>query len=630
MANKTTAADDKKAKRIAIYTRKSNDDNLATNVTSLDAQKSCCRSYISIQRGNNWEEIPEVFDDPAESGRSLKRPAMQRLLKRVEEGAIDGVIVYKLDRLTRNSRDFHYLLELFENHNVAFISATESIDTKSPQGRLMTAIMVQFAQYDREMDQERSKDFHLARAKKGLWCGGISPLGYDSKEKLLVVNEKEADLVRRIFEYYVKSQSAIRVAQDLNRLGCHRKLWKNKEGKMFGGQPFDMDSIIRILQRKVYIGIIKNGRTGQEFPGQQKPIIAPDVFEKVQKMLVGHNHRGGEIHYATNKYGFLLKGLVRCGECGSPVSPMIRPKRKKIYKYYKCLAQDKGLPVGCSIKSIGAKKLEEFVIEKMAALGWDRPFLEKVVRIATKKATESLTPLEKERCQMLEQIEDIRKQSKQLVNTVKAGGDSLEIAEEIRSLENSKKDLEVRVAGIEAQVSHRKQVVYDLDVVQGVFKRFALFIHRLPVELQVQIIKLMVERVTIGKGNITVKLYELPVAVLKKSLDKKGVCFGGYRQGERQGPNTTGNAKTAKSPQSGTGTAVVELEAKWRLRRDRIKTDFDDFQPGLSGFPAKSAPKAPYIPAFDLSWQVMWVPIRNGERVIYEIPPGYKIKSQPA
>ena len=199
MGSKNTPAGAKEPVLIAVYTRKSNDENLGGEVTSLDSQKAVCRSYIQIQKGNGWQEYPEVFDDPAESGKDLKRPAMRRLLQRIQEGKIRGVIVYKLDRMTRNSRDFHMLLELFEKHGVAFISATESIDTKSPQGRLMTAIMVQFAQYDRELDVERSKDFHLARASKGLWCGGLPPLGYDAKDKQLVLNEEGAALVRQIF-----------------------------------------------------------------------------------------------------------------------------------------------------------------------------------------------------------------------------------------------------------------------------------------------------------------------------------------------------------------------------------------------------------------------------------------------
>lgn len=193
---------------------------------------------------------------------------MKRLLQHISEGKINGVIVYKLDRLTRNSRDFHYLLELFEKHNVAFISATESIDTKSPQGRLMTAIMIQFAQYDRELDQERSRDFILARARKGLWPTGMPPLGYDLRDKMLVINEPEADIVRLIFDLYLKHKSVISVVKELNRLGYRRKLFKSKDGKLIGGKHFDIASVIRILKRKTYIGIIEHSGTKQEFKGQ--------------------------------------------------------------------------------------------------------------------------------------------------------------------------------------------------------------------------------------------------------------------------------------------------------------------------------------------------------------------------
>ena len=451
----------KKVKQIAIYTRKSNDENLGNNVTSLDSQKSCCRSYINIQQANGWQEYPEAFDDPAESGKSLNRPAIKRLLRTIAEGKIDGVIVYKLDRLTRNSKDFNYLLELFEKNDVAFVSATESIDTKSPQGRLMTAIMVQFAQYDRELDQERSKDFHLSRAKKGLWCGGLAPLGYDAKDKLLVVNEKEAEVVRRIFALYIQHQSTIRVAEELNRLGFRRKSYQTLTGKPYGGQTFDMDSVLRILQRKVYIGFVRNERTGQEFPGQHKPIIEPPLFEQVQKLIASRNHRGGEIHYAANKHGFLLKGLIRCGECGSAVVPYIRPKKDKTYLYYKCLGQNTGLGKKCAFTSIGARKLEEFIIEKLASIGWDRAFLEKVLTKAQKLAKASIGPLETEKRQLQEQLNSLQTGIQGLLGVVKAGGDSREAGKELQRLEAAKTEITARIAQIEALVAHRRAAVYD-------------------------------------------------------------------------------------------------------------------------------------------------------------------------
>ena len=560
-------AETKKIKLIAVYTRKSNDENLGNNVTSLDSQKSCCRSYINIQQANGWQEYPEVFDDPAESGKSLKRPAMQRLLKIIGEGKIDGVIVYKLDRLTRNSKDFHYLLELFEKHNVAFISATESIDTKSPQGRLMTAIMVQFAQYDRELDQERSKDFHLSRAKKGLWCGGLPPLGYDAKDKLLVVNEKEAELVRRIFALYIQHQSTIRVAEELNRLGFRRKAYQTLTGKPYGGQPFDMDGVLRVLQRKVYTGIVRNERTGQEFPGQHTPIIETAQFEYVQKLLASRNHRGGEVHYAANKYGFLLKGMIRCGECGSAVTPYIRPKKDKVYLYYKCLGQKTNLGDKCAFTSIGARKLEEFIIEKLAAIGWDRPFLEDVLAKAQKLTKASIGPLEAEKRKLQEHLNGLQTQIQGLVEMAKSGGATKQTADELARLESAKVEITARIAQLEAIIAHRQRAVYDVDAVQGVFKRFALFINRIPLEHKMRIIRLLVERVIISTNRIEVRLRELPVGDLQKALDKRLLSgdmrevFRGDGFAERRGPNATANKNCHRS-------SVAEFGQDWRGRRD--------------------------------------------------------------
>lgn len=554
-----SSADHKKPTvQIAIYTRKSNDENLNGAVTSIDNQKTCCRGYIAIQREKGWREYPEAFDDPAESGKSFKRPAVQRLLKCIEAGKIQGVIVYKLDRMTRNSRDFHMLLELFEKHNVAFISATESIDTKSPQGRLMTAIMVQFAQYDREMDVERSKDFHLARARKGLWCAGLPPLGYDIKDKLLVLNEDEASLVRRIFTLYLERQSALTVAQEMDRLGFRRKAYKTLEGKVFGGKSFDPDSVVRILQRKLYIGIITNERTGKEFPGQHTPIVPPAVFEKAQALLKSHIRRQGHVSESANKYGFRLKGLTRCGECKNAVIPYIRPKVKKVYLYYKCLAKMNGLPVRCSVTSIGAQKLEEYVIEKLAAVGWDRPFLERVVEKVNALAKKQVGPMEEERKELTGRLSIVCREIGNIVGMAKAQGASQELTQEMGKLEDTRKTLEARLHELAGQISFRKRAVYDVDAIQGALQHFARFIYKLPVEQQIRTIRALVDRVVLFKDRVRVELHELPIPDFQRALD---IRTGG------SGPKVQ-VPTTSRSGGQNHRTAVVEVRQNWRGRRD--------------------------------------------------------------
>ncbi len=521
MANDNGKNPESKPFLVAVYSRKSNDENLTGEVTSLDTQKAACRAYINIQKEKGWQEYPEAFDDPNESGKSLKRPAMRRLLKAVEEDKVQAVIVYKLDRLTRNSRDFHQLLELFEKHNVAFVSATESIDTKSPQGRLMTAIMVQFAQYDREMDVERSKDFHLARARKGLWCAGLPPLGYDLKDKFLVVNEEEVKLVRRIFDLYLIQKSAFRVAEELNRLGFSRKTHRTKDGRVLGGKPFDPDTVVRILSRKIYIGLITNKRTGQEFSGQHQPIVSPQVFEAAQKLLASHNKREGEVLHGANKHGFLLKGLVRCGECKSAVVGYVQTKKQKAYRYYKCQSSVNGLPIRCQFKTIGAQKLEEYLIEKLSSLGWNHPLLKRVAEKANKLSQERLSVLEPERRALMEKLETVRQEIRNLLNLAKGHGASDEAARELQRLEAVQRELQVRVGEMEARIGQGRRAAYDVDVVQGALQRFARFIYKIPVDLRILLIRLLVRQVTVFKNRMRVELHELPIADLQRSLNIK-------------------------------------------------------------------------------------------------------------
>ena len=606
MTLQQTSTGDKAPVWIAVYTRKSNDENLTGEVTSLDSQKAACRAYINIQKEKGWREYPEAFDDPAESGKSLKRPAMKRLLQSIQEGKVNGVIVYKLDRLTRNSRDFHMLIELFEERNVAFVSATESIDTKSPQGRLMTAIMVQFAQYDREMDVERSKDFHLARARKGLWCAGLPPLGYDLKDKLLVVNEEEAQSVRRVFDLYFTHKSTFRVADDLNRQGFLRKTYRTKDGKTFGGKPFDPDTVTRILQRKIYIGLITNERTGQEFPGQHQPIVSPEVFETAQKLLASHNKREGELFYGVNKHGFLLKGLIRCGECRSAVVGYIQPQKKKTYRYYKCLAKVNGLPIRCHFTSIGAQKLEEYLIEKLAAVGYDRPLLEKVVHKVKMLVQEHLPPMEAERREIMGRLEIIRQEIRNLIGMAKGQGASSEATRELHKLEAVQRELEARVGELDARIGYRKRAVYDVDVIQGALQRFARFVYKMPLDQRIRTIRLLVRQVTVFKDRLRAELHELPIADLQRALDLKlapgdlsklsnpAVC-------PRREQTTNGKA-------NGQGTGLMELRQNWRGRQGQSRKI-------LIAQPVPKAEETHFIPSFDLTWTLEWGRITNGELV---------------
>ncbi|MBI4679171.1 MAG: recombinase family protein [Elusimicrobia bacterium] len=498
---------------MAIYTRKSGDENMNGAVTSIDSQKAACRGYIRIQKERGWQEYPEAFDDPAESGKSLDRPAVKCLLKAVREGRVQAVIAYKLDRLTRSSRDFHQLVELFEKHNVGLVSATESIDTKSPQGRLMTYIMVQFAQYDRELDQERSKDFHLARARKGLWCGGLPPLGYDCKDKQLAVNEEEAGLVRRIFELYLRLVSAERVAGELNCSGLRRKLYRTQAGRLFGGQAFDDDSVIRILRRKAYVGRIVNSRTGLESPGQHRAIVAPEVFGQAQRLL-DEQARHEREEYGVNRNGFLLKGLAKCGLCGGPLAGCCRPKRSKVYRYYLCQAA----AGPCGFRSIIAERLEEMVVRKLEESGRDRPFLEGLVLAAAKRAKETAVSLEEEKRGLEVGLARAGRDLGNLRQLLEINPGIEAAVQEIRKLELLESEAHASERSLRGRISRLRAMPCDVDAAQEALHGFGSLLEGLPVWRRIEAVRALVRRVRVWKDRVELDLDEFALADIKRRL----------------------------------------------------------------------------------------------------------------
>jgi len=316
----------------------------------------------------------------------------------------------------------------------------------------------------------------------------------------------------------------------------------------------------------------------------------------------------GQISHAANKYGFRLKGLVRCGECGSAVSSYVRPKKEKVYRYYKCLAKLNGLPVKCGFTSIGAQKIEEFVIEKLAALGWNRPFLERLVRKERELSRGRMEPLKLEREQTETRLATIRKGIGNLV-TLARDSNSQEVREELSRLDVSKKTLEARLIDLQAEIGYCGKLVYDVNMVEATLRHFARHIYRIPIQLQIQTIQRMVKRVVLFKNKVQVELYELPVENIQQSMGTK-IIEGEIKNSKvRIPPRSKG---TSIIPPSG-GTAVVEVEQNWRGRRGRNQTALmRPFVPSLC--------KTHYIPSFELVWTFKWRRITDGEKVVDEAP----------
>src|SRR4051812_15287594 len=243
-----------KLARCAIYTRKSTEHNLELAFNSLDAQREACEAYIKSQAHDGWRLIPGRYDDGAFSGGSLDRPALQQLLADARAGKIDIVLVYKVDRLTRSLADFAKLIELFDAHEVSFVSVTQSFNTSSSMGRLTLNVLLSFAQFERELIGERVRDKIAASKRKGIWVGGPVPLGYAAVDKKIVVVPPEAEAVRTIFARYLELASVGALAEDLDGRGIRSKSRQLSQGGAIGGGRFGVGALAYLLKNRFYIG----------------------------------------------------------------------------------------------------------------------------------------------------------------------------------------------------------------------------------------------------------------------------------------------------------------------------------------------------------------------------------------
>jgi len=272
-----------KAIRCAIYTRVSTEQGLEQDFNSLDAQHDASQAYVRSQVHAGWTPLRAKYDDGGFSGGNTDRPALQRLLQDVRAGKIDVIVVYKVDPLTRSLADFAKLVELFDRHNVSFVSVTQQFNTTTSMGRLTLNVLLSFAQFERELTSERIRDKISASKRKGLWVGGMAPLGYDTKGRKIIVNEAEAERVRSIFRSYLKFGSLNRLMAELRKQGIVTKVRTLRTGETVGGIPFTRGSLAHLLRNRFYIGEV--WFKGEVLQGEQPAILDRDLFDAVQAKL---------------------------------------------------------------------------------------------------------------------------------------------------------------------------------------------------------------------------------------------------------------------------------------------------------------------------------------------------------
>lgn len=347
--------------RCAIYTRKSCEEGLEQEFNSLDAQRASAENYISSQSHEGWVLVNDHYDDGGFSGGNLERPALQRLFQDIREDKIDCIIVYKIDRLTRSLLDFSKIIQLLDEHNVSFVSVTQSFNTANSMGRLMLNVLLSFAQYERELTSERIKDKLEASCKRGMWMGGNIPLGYDAKDRKLLINEKEAKIVRILFQNFAETASITETARELNSLGFTTKTWISNNGKLHKGKRFNKSNVRRILNNHLYIGKVKH--KDKLFDGMHKPIIDEQIWQKTRELLSTNN----KIQLPSSRVTTapLLKGIMNCGICGSKMTPTYTTKQGKRYRYYICQSKHKGNNDLCKVGRISASETENLVTDQV-------------------------------------------------------------------------------------------------------------------------------------------------------------------------------------------------------------------------------------------------------------------------
>jgi len=336
--------------RCAVYTRKSSEEGLDMEFNSLEAQREACEAYIVSQRAEGWVLVPDRYDDGGISGGTLERPALKRLLADIEAGKLDIVLVYKIDRLSRSMLDFLKLVETFDGREVTFVSITQSFDTRSPMGRLMLNVLLSFGQFEREVTGERIRDKVAASRKKGMWMGGWTPLGYEVRDRKLIIHKADAEQVQEIFKRFLVLKSATLLARELVL-----KRATNRYGHLL-----DKGVLYKLLNNRVYIG--EAVHKGTSYPGEHQPIIDRKLWDQVHAIIkVSARKRAAGARVQTPA---ILKGLL-FGPDGAAMSPTHTRKSGRLYRYYISQSVIKRGTEACPVRQVPAAEIERIVIEQI-------------------------------------------------------------------------------------------------------------------------------------------------------------------------------------------------------------------------------------------------------------------------
>ncbi|HEY7310750.1 MAG TPA: recombinase family protein [Gemmataceae bacterium] len=504
--------------RCAIYTRKSTEEGLEQEFNTLDAQRECSESFIKSQAAEGWQCLPERYDDGGFSGGNMDRPALQHLLADIEAGKVDAVCVYKVDRLSRSLLDFARMMDVFDKHHVAFVSVTQQINSATSMGRLMLNVLLSFAQFEREIIGERTRDKIAAARRKGKWAGGHPILGYDIDRRgiKLIINEDEAAQVRAIFELYLEHEGLLAVIAELNRRGWVNKRWVTRKGQVRGGKPFTKTSLHKLLTNVTYVGKVRHKH--EHHDGEHEALISAEVWQRAQVLLRRNGRNGGAL--VRNQFGALLKGILRCVPCDCAMTPAHTTRNgTKRYRYYVCTAAQKRGWHTCPSKSISAGEIEQFVVRQLRVIGHDPALRNETFAAACAQGHARIEELSSERHGLERSVERWHAE----IHTLVAAGANNGSTPDITRLA----DLQERIRLAEQRTTEINEEIHALDgarvsedEVASALSAFDPVWETLTPREQARIVQLLVQRVDYdgAEGQVSITFQPSGIKTLADEL----------------------------------------------------------------------------------------------------------------
>jgi len=489
--------------RCAIYTRKSSDEGLQQDFNSLDAQREAAEAYIASQKAEGWVCLPERYDDGGFTGGNMERPALRRLLADIDAGKIDCVVVYKVDRLSRSLMDFARIVETFERHNVSFVSVTQHFNTTNSMGRLTLNILLSFAQFEREIIGERIRDKIAASRQRGKWTGGTPILGYDVDRTAggprLVINAAEASRVCQVFELYLERGSLLQTVAELERRGWRNKVWTTRDGRERGGLTFDKCRLYNLLTNVLYVGKVRH--KSDVYAGEHEPIVAEELFARVQQQLQ-RNGRNGAVEH-RNRHGALLRGLLHCKACNRVMSHTFTTRGQRRYRYYTCTNAVKRRRAACPSGSLPAIEIEAAVVDQIRCIGQDPGLLGDTLEAARCQAEEAIGRLEAERRAVergLRRIQaEIRRASATTMDQECAASVLANLNEQAAVAERRMTEINERVRELQAERIEAADVTAACSDFDNVWRSLS------PRE-QSRLMQMLVQRVEFDAGDSTIEV----------------------------------------------------------------------------------------------------------------------------